>query len=104
MVSHNLNTEPIENDESGRVFSVSSGSGGFKADYEKVAVDRQADGTYEIKKITPAGAHNLEEGIESGKEAIRKGYKHASGINKGMPGSGKIDVPEVDFDSIPDEP
>jgi len=105
MVSQNLDTEPIENDERGRVYSVSSGSGGFKASHEKLAVDRQEDGTYEIKLITPAGVHDLEEGIESGREAIKKGHKLAGRkISKGMPGSGKISVPDVDFDDIPEEP
>lgn len=105
MVNEMYNPEPIENDERGRVYSLQSGSGGYKASTETLAVDRQEDGTYTLKFMSPASVMTIEEGIEDGREAIVEGREQAGRrISVGMPGSGKIDVPEFDLDQIPDEP
>lgn len=105
MVNEMYDPSPIENDERGRVYSLQSGSGGFKASSEKVAADRREDGTYRIVFISPASAMDIEEGIESGREAIRKARNEAGRrISVGMPGSGKIDVPDFDLDDVPEEP
>lgn len=105
MVNETYNPEPIENDERGRVYSLQSGSGGYKASSETVAVDRQSDGTYTLKFMSPASVMTIEEGIEDGREAIAMGRREAGRrISVGMPGSGKIEVPDFDLDQIPSEP
>lgn len=105
MVNEMYNPTPIENNEMGRVYSLQSGSSGFKASSEKVAADRLEDGTYRIVFTSPASARDIEKGIESGREAIRKAREEAGKrISIGMPGSGRIDVPDFDLDKIPEEP
>lgn len=105
MANEMYDPSPIENDERGRVYSLQSGSGGFKASSEKVAADRKEDGTYRIVFVSPASVMEIEEDIESGREAIRKARQEAGRrISMGMPGSGKIEVPEFDLDDVPDEP
>lgn len=105
MVNETYNPEPIENDESGRVYKLQSGSGGFKASSESVMVDRKEDGTYRIGFLTPASSMDIETGIETAREAIVEARKVAGRrISVGMPGSGKIAVPDFDLDKIPDEP
>ena len=103
MVDHNFNSNPIEMDTTGTIYKISSGSGGFKASYESARVHREEDGTYTVKFTTPTNVSTVRESIESVSEAIKLCRKKAGGINKGMPGSGKIDVPEFDYDRIPEE-
>jgi hypothetical protein len=105
MVEQTFDFEPIQNDTRGSVYNVSSGSTGFKASIESVKVWREEDGTYKINFSTPTNVTEKENGIETASEAIVKARKIAGrSISKGMPGSGKIDVPDFDMDSIPEEP
>jgi hypothetical protein len=105
MVNEKYDPTIIENGEQGRVYSLQSGSGGFHASSEKVAADRRDDGTYRIIFVSPGGSTDIEKGIESGKEAIQKAREEAGKrISVGMPGTGRIDVPDFDLDKIPEEP
>lgn len=93
--------KPVKEDEAGGVYSLSSGSGGYKASMEMVEAYREENGTYTIKYTTPISVSELHTGIESLEKAIKIVRKEApQRVNIGMPGTGKVEVPDFDFDRI----
>lgn len=103
MVNQEFSPEVITEDRHGSVYLISSGRGGRKADYEAVKVFQDPEGTYSVKFISPASVTTVEEGVPTAEEAIKRAREQAQSINVGMPGTGKITVPEFDMSQIPDE-
>lgn len=102
--NQHFNPKPVENRDRGMLYSLASGSGGYKASAEKVRAFRTQDGKYNVKFISPAGSKNIEEDIESPEEAIRKVREEAvKRVSVGMPGSGKVELPDFDFSRVPED-
>jgi hypothetical protein len=96
--------KPVEEDEKGGVYSLSSGSGGYKASIESVEVKREKDGTYKIRYTCPIDVVKIEDGIEDLETAIKKARDIApERVSVGMPGTGKVEVPDFDFSRLPEE-
>lgn len=103
MVNQEFSPEVISGDRNGSVYLISSGSGGYKASYEAVKVFQDPDETYTVKFISPASVTTVEEEVPTAEEAIKLARGQAQSINIGMPGTGKITVPDFDMSQIPEE-
>lgn len=103
MTEQVFNAYIIENESEGTVYKISSGSGGHNADYEFIGVTRNSAGEYDVKFGSPSGVKEVKTEVKTAREAIEIAREKASEfISKGMPGSGKITVPDFDLSQVPE--
>lgn len=105
MPKEKFNPEIISEDNTGIVYSLSSGSGGFHASFEEVRVKRTSESQYFIEFVTPSGSEPISEEVSDAEDTIRAARAYAAeNVYVGMPGSDLIEIPAFDFTAIPDEP